>query len=576
MVIIMVYRTEHPDPQWEREGYINLNGEWDFDFYTENTPEIIESLKTAPLTKKITVPFCPESELSGIGFKDFISVAVYKRNINITAEQLENNIFLHFGAVDFKTTVLVNGAQVGIHIGGYSSFEFNIAPFLKTGENEILVIAEDDVKNKEQPSGKQSAKPVSYECYYTRTTGIWQTVWLEIVPKAYIKSAKYYPDVNNGSVLILGEVCGNGEIVITASYKGKPMGSSKLQVNGNNFSACLRLDEIHLWEVGNGRLYDLEFTFGEDRVKSYFGLRNAYLDGKKFMLNSECVFQRLVLDQGFYPDGIYTAKTDEALANDIKISMAAGFNGARLHQKVFEKRFLYHCDKAGYMVWGEHGNWGMDYTNAIACENFICEWVEIVERDFNHPSIIGWCPFNETWGYREYAVSDRIIESVYKITKATDSTRPCIAVSGNYHINGMEIYDVHDYCNSLDTFKEGYAHIKEGIVTDQVARREGNIQKYSGQPVFVSEYGGFALIADGEKGWGYGSAPKNVEELLERYTNYTDALLDNPDIMGFCYTQLYDVEQEKNGLYTYNRIPKLDMQKIKAVNTRKAKIEEQI
>jgi hypothetical protein len=254
--------------------------------------------------------------------------------------------------------------------------------------------------------------------------------------------------------------------------------------------------------------------------------------------------------------------------------MAAGFNGARLHQKVFEKRFLYHCDKAGYMVWGEHGNWGMGYTDAVAVENFICEWTEILERDFNHPSIIGWCPFNETWGYKEYEVNDRLIESVYKITKAIDSTRPCIAVSGNYHINGMEIYDVHDYCNSLSDFKEGYARIKEGIVTDQVARREGNIQKYSGQSVFVSEYGGFALIADGEKGWGYGSAPKNAEEFLERYTDYTNSLIDNPDIMGFCYTQLYDVEQEKNGLYTYNRVPKLQMDKIKAVNTRKAKIEE--
>lgn len=570
----MIFRKEHPNPQWERESFINLNGEWDFDFSSEITEEIRENYKNCDLTKKIIVPFCPESELSGIGYKDFISIVAYKRNFNITSEQLENNIFLHFGAVDFKTTVYINGKEAGIHIGGYSSFKFDITDFVKQGENTILVIAEDDVRSPEQPTGKQSQKPNSYECYYTRTTGIWQTVWLEVVPKTYIKSAKYYTDLSNGQLIITGEVCGNAELDITAFYEGKNVGKSKLYVNGNNFSAVLKLDEIHIWEIGCGRLYDLELTFGKDRVKSYFGLRNTYLDGKKFMLNSKCVFQRLVLDQGFYPDGIYTAKTDEDLANDIKISMVAGFNGARLHQKVFEKRFLYHCDKAGYIVWGEHANWGMGYTNAVAVENFICEWTEILERDFNHPSIIGWCPFNETWGYKEYEVNDRLIESVYKITKAIDSTRPCIAVSGNYHINGMEIYDVHDYCNSLSTFKEGYASIKEGIVTDQVARREGNIQKYSGQPVFVSEYGGFALIADGEKGWGYGSAPKNVEEFLERYTDYTNTLLDNPDIMGFCYTQLYDVEQEKNGLYTYNRVPKLQMEKIKSVNTRKAKIEE--
>ena len=564
----MIYRTEHPNPQWERDSFINLNGEWDFDFYTENTPEIIEEIKLSPLNKKIIVPFCPESDLSGIGCKDFMPLVAYKKIISITDEQLENNIFLHFGAVDFKTTVYINGVIAGMHIGGYSSFKIDITDFVKFGENEILVIAEDDVKSPEQPSGKQSAKPNSYECYYTRTTGIWQTVWLEVVPKTYIKSAKYYPDINNGTLLITGTVCGNGELSVKAFYDGAEVGNAVTIVNGNNFYVVLKLSEIHLWELGHGRLYDLEFEFLGDKVKSYFGLRNTYLDGKKYMLNSKCVFQRLVLDQGFYPDGIYTAKTDEELANDIKISMDAGFNGARLHQKVFEKRFLYHCDKAGYMVWG------MGYTNAVAEENFICEWVEIVERDFNHPSIIGWCPFNETWGYKEINVNDRVIESVYKITKAIDNTRPCIAVSGNYHINGMEIYDVHDYCNSLETFIDGYAHISEGVVTDLVARKEGNIQKYSGEPVFLSEYGGFALIFEGEKGWGYGTAPKSQEELLKRYTDYTNSLLDNPELMGFCYTQLYDVEQEKNGLYTYSRVPKLDMAKVKAVNTRKAKIEE--
>lgn len=570
----MIYRTEHPNPQWERDSFISLNGEWYFDFYTENTPEIIEGIKSTPLNKKIIVPFCPESELSGIGYKDFMALVAYKKNITITDEQLENNIFLHFGAVDFKTTVYINGAMAGMHIGGYSSFKIDITDFVKFGENEILVIAEDDVKSSEQPTGKQSARPNSYECYYTRTTGIWQTVWLETVPKTYIKSAKYYPDINSGTVLITGTVCGNGELRVKAFYEGKAVGSAVTTVKGNNFSVILKLSEIHLWELGQGRLYDLELEFSKDKVKSYFGLRSTYLEGKKYMLNSKCVFQRLVLDQGFYPDGIYTAKTDEELSNDIKISMNAGFNGARLHQKVFEKRFLYHCDKAGYMVWGEHANWGMGYTDVVAAENFICEWVEIVERDFNHPSIIGWCPFNETWGYKENEANDRLIESVYKITKAIDNTRPCIAVSGNYHINGMEIYDVHDYCNSLETFIDGYAHISEGIVTDQVARREGNIQKFSGEPVFVSEYGGFALISEGERGWGYGTAPKTQEELLKRYTDYTNSLLDNPEIMGFCYTQLYDVEQEKNGLYTYSRIPKLDMAKVRAVNARKAKIEE--
>ena len=568
----MIYREEHPNPQWERSLWRNLNGEWEFEFDFGKTARDRELYKKGELSKRINVPFCPESELSGIGYKDFINAVCYRKVINLSEDELQNNVILHFGAVDYKSYIYINQKLVTTHIGGFSSFEVNISEYVKTGKNEIFVIAEDDVRSGKQPCGKQSDKFESYGCYYTRTTGIWQTVWLEFVPKAYIKKAKYYPDAENGTLTVTGEVCGKGTVEVTAYYDGKAVGRDSQAVK-NNFYLKLNLSEIHLWEPGCGRLYDLELKFGEDKVKSYFGLRNVSLENDKFMLNSKCVFQRFVLDQGYYPDGVYTAKSDEELKRDIEISMAAGFNGARLHQKVFEKRFLYHCDKAGYMVWGEHGNWGMDYRDGIAAENFICEWTEIVERDFNHPSIIGWCPVNETWGYYELREEHRFLETVYKVTKQMDNTRPCIAVSGNYHIENMEIYDVHDYCGNAEEFKECYAHIDEGVVNDQIRRREGDIQKYKGQPVFVSEYGGFGLMQEGEDGWGYGNNPKTPEELFERYKAFTEILLDNTNIMGFCYTQLYDVEQEKNGLYTFEREPKLDMEKIKAVNTRKAKIE---
>ena len=295
------------------------------------------------------------------------------------------------------------------------------------------------------------------------------------------------------------------------------------------------------------------------------------------MLNDRCVFQRFVLDQGYYPEGIYTAKSDEQLKLDIELSQAAGFNGARLHQKVFEKRFLYHCDKAGYMVWGEHASWGMDNRNAIAAENFIAEWLEIVNRDFNHPSIIGWCPFNETNEYIEKDEEYSLIETVYKLTKKLDPTRLCIAVSGHYHIDGMEIFDVHDYEErGADVFRENYAHIETGEINENIKRRDGFFQKYDGQPVFMSEYGGFLWNEEdgNDSSWGYGIAPKTKEEFIERYRDYTDVILDNEYMMGFCYTQLYDVEQEKNGLYTYDRKPKFDIEIIKKINTRKAKAEE--
>ena len=575
----MQYRPEHPNPQWERKSWRNLNGTWEFDFDFSASARERKLYKGGALSKTITVPFCPESELSGIGYKDFIDAVCYRKAVKLSAEDISGAVFLHFGAVDYKAYIYVNGKEAGTHMGGFSSFQVDITDFVTEGENVIFVIAEDNVRSKEQPGGKQSGKLGSYGCYYTRTTGIWQTVWLEFAPKTYVKSAKYYTDIESGTLTVVGETCGAGEVKLTASYEGRPMGETSVKVCGGTFGAQIQLAEKHLWEVGCGRLYDLVIEFGEDRVQSYFGLRKVHLEGKKFMLNNKCVFLRQVLDQGYYPDGIYTAKSDEELKRDIEISMAAGFNGARLHQKVFEKRFLYHCDKMGYLVWDELGNWGMNYENIAASHNFFCEWLEVVERDFNSPSVIGWCPFNETWNYYEYKtfVHNRVIETAYRMTKAMDATRPCIAVSGNFHVPGiMEIHDVHDYCD-FETFKKAYENFDDGLVKDQVYRRYKDIQKFTpGKPVFVSEYGGFKWVEGSEEGpaWGYGDAPKTKEELLQRYTDYTNILLDNPDIMGLCYTQLYDVEQEQNGLYTYERKPKLDMEKVKAVNTRKAAIED--
>lgn len=289
------------------------------------------------------------------------------------------------------------------------------------------------------------------------------------------------------------------------------------------------------------------------------------------MLNDKSVFQRLVLDQGYYPDGIYTAKSEDNFIQDIQLSMDAGFNGARLHQKVFEPRFLYHCDKMGYMVWGEYANWGVDYRNAVSVENFILEWQEIIDRDFNHPSIIGWCPANETWSYIEIKERHRFLETLYRVTKAMDFTRPCIDTSGNYHAV-TDIYDLHDYEQDPEKFAESLSKLSEtGIPTDHFAGQ----QNYGGQPVFISEYGGIrwadSLDTDG---WGYGEAPKTAKEFIERYRKLTDSLLDNSNLLGFCYTQLYDIEQEINGLYTYERKPKFDPAIFKKINSRTAKIEE--
>ena len=583
-------RAEHPNPQWERETWKNLNGPWEFEFDFGCSAVERRLWEKERFDREILVPFCPESRLSGIGYTDFISGVAYRRNFELSQEELSGRVLLHFGAVDYEASVYVNGTLVGSHKGGYTSFCFDITKHVAPGPNTLFVAVKDDVRSGLQPKGKQAHLYASSGCDYTRTTGIWQTVWLEFVPERHIQSAKYYPDPANGKVTVTGLVQGQGTLQLTALWEDKPVGEAALSVEDGFFTVQLDLSETHLWEPGKGGLYTLLLSFGEDRVKSYFGLRTAKFQGRKFLLNGKSLFQRFVLDQGFYPDGIYTAPTEEDLVKDIQLSFAAGFNGARLHEKVFEARFLYHCDRLGYLVWGEYPNWGLDHAHPLSTETYLNQWSEAVERDFNHPAIIGWCPFNETWGYREEREKNALLTSLYKLTKRLDPTRPCIDSSGNYRVLS-EVYDIHDYDQDTQSFQARW----DGL-TDRIRETGGVIpeedpffnsapegpsgrapffnQPYDNQPIFVSEYGGIRWPDDTVEGWGYGNAPATPEEFFARYKGLTEALLNNPEIFGFCYTQLYDVEQEVNGLYTYGRAQKFDISLIRKINQQKAAIED--
>lgn len=583
-------RAEHPNPQWERETWKNLNGPWEFEFDFGCSAVERRLWEKERFDREILVPFCPESRLSGIGYTDFINGVAYRRNFELSQEELSGRVLLHFGAVDYEASVYINGTLVGTHKGGYTSFCFDITKHVAPGPNTLFVAVKDDVRSGLQPKGKQAHLYASSGCDYTRTTGIWQTVWLEFVPERRIQSAKYYPDPANGKVTVTGLVQGQGTLQLTALWEDKPVGEAALSVEDGFFTVQLDLSETHLWEPGKGGLYTLLLTFGEDRVKSYFGLRTAKFQGRKFLLNGKSLFQRFVLDQGFYPEGIYTAPTEEDLVKDIQLSFAAGFNGARLHEKVFEARFLYHCDRLGYLVWGEYPNWGLDHAHPLSTETYLNQWSEAVERDFNHPAIIGWCPFNETWGYREEREKNALLTSLYKLTKRLDPTRPCIDSSGNYRVLS-EVYDIHDYDQDTQSFQARW----DGL-TDRIRETGGVIpaedpffnsapegpsgrapffnQPYDNQPIFVSEYGGIRWPDDTVEGWGYGNAPATPEEFFARYKGLTEALLNNPEIFGFCYTQLYDVEQEVNGLYTYGRAQKFDISLIQKINQQKAAIED--
>lgn len=581
----VIPRAEHPRPDRMRENWLSLNGKWEFEIDERADGRERGLTMGHALDREILVPFCPESPLSGIGYYDLMKNVWYRRFFSLPATMSGKRLLLHFGAVDYKATVYLNGEFVGEHIGGNSAFHFEITPFLKDGENEVVVEVFDDTASGLQPTGKQT-HTVSEGCLYTRTTGIWQSVWLEAVGSSYIGDFNLTPDPDGSRVLM--EISVNGEdpnltLVAEAFADGVAMGSEKIPALWRNNRIVLNLKEKRLWTPESPFLYDLSLTLRSngaviDTVSSYFGLRKVEISGEAILINGKRIFQRLILDQGFYPDGIWTAPSDEELRRDIERSQSAGYNGARLHQKVFEPRFLYWADKLGYLIWGEYPNWGYNNTRE-GYSDYIHEWTDILVRDRNHPSIIGWCPFNET-----PPSAGELQRIVCHITKVNDPTRPVIETSGWTHtLSSPEVRDDHDYNQYPTTFRERWMHYfeassKGGLTpASRLRNEEGKVSTANwGTPFMVSEFGGthWAEKETGE-GWGYGDGPRNLEEFYQRYQGLVDALLDNPHMFGFCYTQLTDVEQEHNGLYYYDRRPKFDMDRIKAITSRKAAYEEE-
>ena len=565
-------RPEHPRPGFCRSSWQNLNGEWELFNDVTGAGVDRELFKAEKFDGKITVPFCPESKLSGVGNTDFMPSVWYARNVKADAKMLAGRVLLHFGACDYETTVYVNGAAVGNHVGGYTPFTFDITQFLSVGDNRLVVHAADETRTAWLPRGKQSKLYYSHHCDYTRTTGIWQTVWLEFVPVTYLKKVKITATDLGGAVQLettLNRYVRDAQLRVEATIDGKPAAKETFRLSGVVSAQSFSVKPVKLWNVGEPNLYDVRFTLvvggkDVDTVDSYFGIRRVDIDGYKVRINGRSVFQRLVLDQGFYPDGIYTAPTDADLQRDIELSMAVGFNGARLHQKVFEERFLYHADKLGYIVWGEYASWGVRISDPQTLHEFLPQWLESVERDYNRPCVIGWCPYNETWDDRRKNGTsmqqlNTNISLVYEATKAADPTRIVIDTSGNYHTGKTDVYDVHDYNQNPVAYAEQWSKHAAG----EFFNRHTDRQTYDGKmPYWVSEFGGIKWNGtvgeenDKKQSWGYGNAPMSVTEFADRFCGLVKPLLDTPNLFGFCYTQLTDVEQEQNGVYNYDRTPK--------------------
>ena len=583
-------RAEYPRPQFERADWVNLNGEWSFALDLSDSGRDRDFYNSKGFEQRITVPFAPESKLSGIGYTDFINSVWYQRMIQIPSAWQGKRVKLNFGAVYYESEVYIDGRFVGRHYGGSDSFAFDITDFVGDGkEHSIVVHAESDLRSGTQPGGKQSTNYYSYGCSYTRTTGIWQTVWMEAVDDMALERVQVVTDIDNEQIVVIPtyyNVAGGNTLSVEVRDGGKVVAHAEsAAVQG--VPVVVALKKAKLWSPESPFLYDVVYEVKDaegrtlDRVDAYVGMRKVHIDGNKIYLNNKPYYQRLVLDQGFYPDGIWTAPSDEALKHDIEMSKAAGFNGARLHQKVFEERFHYWADKLGYIVWGEMASWDKDFNSVAAARNFLSEWGNIVVRDRNHPALIVWTPFNEAFGVPSNEAG-RFLTDVYNETRRLDPTRPVNTVSGG-------IYVISDFCTAHCYEQDGarlHSMLFDGEKFYQPQGPNGGFDRairklyYDGSlPYLLDEFGGIKCAEtqpEGGNSWGYGNAAPTREDFYKRLEALVKAIVEHSDkICGFCYTQLTDVEQEQNGVYYYDRGEKFDMGRVKAIFQMKAEGYEQ-
>ena len=592
---MMQDRKDYPRPQLMRSAWQNLNGEWDFAFDEENRGVRENWQNGIPKQKKIQVPFSYETRASGIGDPAQHEVVWYQRSFSFAKKEGKRSL-LHFEGADFLTEVWVNGKAAGKHTGAYSRFSFDVTALLQEGENSLVVRCQDSM-SVEIPRGKQRWMRENYACWYVQTTGIWKTVWMEEVPEIYIGEVKLTPEIASGELQIEAKIVDEGSdereekprellLLSEAFFDGKKIGSVETAIHLGRASqrlSVLREDlfewGLHLWTPESPALYDLKLTLMEqtsdekstlDEVLSYFGMREIRIDHGNILLNNVPLYQRLILDQGYFEESGLTPPSVDALVLDIDRVKEMGFNGVRKHMKVEDERFLYLADVKGLLVWSEMAA-HYRFSDA-AVQEYTKEWMEVLQQNYNHPSIITWTPFNESWGIPQVETERRqqhYTEAIYHLTKAFDPMRPVISNDGWEH-TVSDIITLHDYEEDGERFLNRYLTHKEEILRTQLYHcghksAMANGYTYEGQPVILSEYGGIAF-ADKQQGeWGYGNAVKSEEEFLLRLQKITAAIYQVPYIVGFCYTQVSDVEQEVNGLMRENRTYKVDPQKIRPI-----------
>lgn len=592
--------TGYPRPQLQRPDWINLNGTWKFAFNDAGTWS--KPADVSEWTHAIEVPFAPESKRSGIGDTRFHPHCWYEREFEVSHRSgtaKTSRVLLHFGAVDYHTRVWVNDQFVGDHEGGHTSFSFDITSVLKPeGPQRVTVWAQDDPQDLAKPRGKQDWQLEAHSIWYPRTSGIWQTVWLECVPETYLAKIRWTPHFERWEIgfeaFMGGSLCDDLQLKVRLTVGDYAAGGSASQRLLVNDTYEVLNGEIHrrialsdpgiddyrnalLWSPEKPTLIDAQVQLWHhgtllDEVRSYTAMRTVSIQRDRFMLNGHPYYLRMVLDQGYWADTLMTPPSDEALRLDIELTKRMGFNGVRKHQKIEDPRFLYWADVMGLLVWEEMPSAYRFTPKAV--ERITKEWTEAIDRDASHPCIVAWVPFNESWGVpnlTETPAHRHYVQALYYLTKTLDPTRPVIGNDG-WESTTTDILAIHDYDNNPQSLSKRYGADVKLADLFQHQRPGGRMltldgYPHRGQPIMLTEFGGIAYTHPQDcataKTWGYVRS-SDASELHQRYRSLLSAVNQAELFSGFCYTQLTDTFQEANGLLYIDRTPKFPLEAIAA------------
>ena len=577
----------YPRPQLRRREWTSLNGTWDF---AADDAEEWHEPAAVRWNAKILVPYSPETLASGVAREGFFHCVWYRRTFQRPQTAPDDRVLLHFGAVDYAADVWVNGVRVCSHQGGYTPFQVEITGTLREeGEQEIVVRAQDDPQDLAKPRGKQDWKLNPHSIWYVRTTGIWQCVWMEVVPANYIAGVRWTSNLTRWEIGMDAHVAGPQSNGMRLKVSLRAPGDLLLAEDSYSVVA----HEVHrqialsdpgvddfrnelLWSPSSPTIIEakLELCDGGgavvDTVESYTALRTIGVEGDRFVMNGRPLRLRMVLDQGYWPESGLTPPSDEALMKDVLLARRMGFNGVRKHQKIEDPRYLYWADRAGLLVWEEMPSAYRYTTRSI--ERVTREWMEVLRRDFSHPCIIAWVPLNESWGVPDlpHSFAQRhYVQALYHLTKSLDPTRPVIGNDGWESI-ATDILGIHDYDSEPERIKRRYRQedVESRLLTHE--RPGGRVLVVHGDkevditchPLVLSEFGGISFSTDNQT-WGY-SRCRTPEELVERFSALLHAVRNLPTLAGFCYTQFADTYQESNGLLFANREPKMPIDRIAA------------